>query len=569
MPFWKDELRELRGKLRGKDAPAANSDGREQNGATRTEGQIRALHPNAPLPFRDPKPFKATKPPEPSRPSEQTRSTRATAARAPEFVSMQRGKPPEPAAEPPTALKDQKASTFRPRIQQDLSFTTPEWIAAGQSLQHPEAEPGGRGAMPVRLGIDLGTAFTKVVIKAGERHVPVDWSHVTGHQIPIDRHIMPGLVARADDGNFGWGHAESAELHGNLKLPVLEETGDLACPVATIAFLALVIRYARAWLYTQSEVGRALKGRDLRWELSLGCPTRPHEKEHIVVRLRRVAQAAWAIAAEPEVREDDIIAAWDLATGQPDAPCDGLVCGPHVVPEFQAQIAGYLASSQARTGLHALIDIGAGTVDVAAFNLVIRDQVNPPTIPIFGCTVQPLGTHYLNARRHAQCGLDATWDDTSAVAESEAFAAMHGIEPGPVVALDKDFALDVAERIFRVLDATRTNNTGDPGSPAWKNGLGVFITGGGASCGVYRCAAKNAEERLRGGIVPPGGFRFIELDPHGGQNTLPSECAGRLSVALGLTEDPESIGWIMPMREIKPIEMAPRERPDRDELWGK
>jgi hypothetical protein len=569
VPFWKDELRELRGKLRGKGAPTTASDGSEHSGATRTEWQIRALHPDTPIPFGHQKPSKANKLPKPSRPSVQNRSTRPTPAQVAEPVAAPRDNPIQSATEPPTALKEQKASTFQPRISRELSLTTPAWIAVGHLLEHPEVTSGPRRASAVRLGIDLGTAFTKVVIKAGERHQPVDWSPVTGNKSPVDRHIMPGLVSRADDGTFGWGHAESAELLGNLKLPVLEETGELACPVATIAFMALVIRYARAWLYTQSEVGRILKDRDLRWELSLGCPTRPHENEHIVARLRRVAQAAWAIAAEPEVREGDIVAAWDLATGDPNFPCDGLVRGPDVVPEFQAQIAGYLASSQARAGLHALIDVGAGTVDVAAFNLVIRDQDEPPNIPIFGCTVLPLGTHYLNSHRHAQFGLDATWDDTCSVEESAAFAARYSLEPRRVDAADDDFARNVAERIFRVLDATRTNYRGDPNSPAWKDGLGVFITGGGARCDVYRRAVKNAEEQIRASIVPPGGFRFIELDPRGGQQTLSQECAGRVSVALGLTEDPESIGWIMPMREVKPIGMSPCDRPDREELWPK
>lgn len=356
-----------------------------------------------------------------------------------------------------------------------------------------------------------------------------------------------------------------------MKLPVINTEGQTTCPVATIAFLALVIRYARAWLYTQSELGPTLLQCDLKWEFNIGCPTKPHDKPEVVSRLKKIAEVAWAIAAEDAVRSCDIETAWEIGVLH-----EGLASPPSVVPEFLAQIAGYLTSSQVRNGLHALIDIGAGTVDAAGFNVVLAEpNMAPPTIPIFNSAVVPLGTHYLTDRRHRELGLDLTWDDTANVEDSPIFALRHGVERDAVERVDGAFASDVAKRIHRVLDAIRTNERGAPRSPAWRQGLGIFITGGGAHCGVYRRAIDKVEERLKGAIGLALGaqpFRFIPLDAGFSESARWFACAGRLSVAFGLTEDADNLGRIIQTGDLE-VPQRPRppepDKPDRDDLYAK
>lgn len=99
--------------------------------------------------------------------------------------------------------------------------------------------------MTVRVGVDFGTAFTKVAIRAGVDLVPVDWSAVTGDDSETGRYVVPGFVVRAPDGEFCWRRLAEADIQGNLKLPVIEMAGADECPIATVAYLALVIRYAR------------------------------------------------------------------------------------------------------------------------------------------------------------------------------------------------------------------------------------------------------------------------------------------------------------------------------------
>jgi hypothetical protein len=457
--------------------------------------------------------------------------------------------------------------SFKPRIDDGCVLNMPAWSDVGRLLQHPEHRGERATPMTVRVGVDFGTAFTKVAIRAGVDLVPIEWSVVTGDDSETGRYVLPGFVVRAPDGEFCWRRLTEADIRGNLKLPVIEMTGTYECPIATVAYLALVIRYSRAFLYRNAEIGRKLMGRTLRWELNIGCPTKPHENPKIVDVFQRVARTAWLLAAEDRLEEQDILAAWSLADSAIDLEAE-----PGVVPEFVAQIAGYLGSLQVKEGLHALIDVGAGTLDVATFNVVLQnDRASPPCIPIFFSAVSPLGTHYLRHNRHSRLGLELSWNDAVPVESSDDFGQRNGKPLDAVVAVDEKFVEQVVRCIVRVIDGTRTNVRGDPRSAAWREGLPIFVTGGGANYILYRQAIETAEQEVSLSVrqreIFSTHFRFIELNPSSG-NARQIEAGYRLNVALGLTEDAENIARVVPHRDIGPITYGTRERIDHTDLYG-
>lgn len=463
---------------------------------------------------------------------------------------------------------------FRPRIDGECSLVMPEWGDAGRSLQHPEHQGGRSTPMVVRIGVDFGTAFTKAAIRAGVDLVSVEWSAVTGDDSETGRYVVPGFVVRAPDGEFCWRCFTEADIRGNLKLPVIEMAGSDKCPIATVAYLALVIRYARAFLYRNSEVGRKLVGRSLRWELNIGCPTEPHENQKIVDVFRRIARTAWLLAAEGRLAEQDVVAAWSLADCETDLEAE-----PGVMPEFVAQIAGYLGSPHVKEGLHALIDVGAATLDVATFNVVLRnDRASPPRIPIFFSAVRPLGTHYLRHNRHSRLGLDLSWNDATPVEPAEVFSNQYARSAHEVGAVDLDFTTEVADCVAHVINSTRTNKYGVPverdqfghyprGS-VWHEGLPVFITGGGARCLPYRQAIEKVQAELKKQTGSQD-FRFFELISVPG-NVGSISAADRLSVALGLTEDAENIARVVPHYVVKESsqDRIAQERFDHTEIYG-
>ena len=140
--------------------------------------------------------------------------------------------------------KDWKESTnhFKPHTNNKTLPEMPAWGEIGKSLQHPAYQGDGID-MIVRIGIDFGSAFTKVAIRAGVDLVLVGWTAVTGGTTDTGRHILPGLVVRLPDGEYCWRRINNADVRGNLKLPLIDETATRnECPADTIAYLALVIR---------------------------------------------------------------------------------------------------------------------------------------------------------------------------------------------------------------------------------------------------------------------------------------------------------------------------------------
>lgn len=539
MKNWKDQLRDIKSALRGS-----------------TRGKERGDEPPK-IEFEPPPAWLANDHSIPKKPPARNPVQKSAASVAAGASADKESAPPSVLPPPP----------FKPRIDESCSLNMPEWSDAGRSLQHPEHQGERSTPMAVRVGVDFGTAFTKVAIRAGVDLVPVEWSAVTGDDSEMGRYVIPGVVVRAPDGEFCWRRVTEADIRGNLKLPVIEMAGSDECPVAAVAYLALVIRYSRAFLYRNAEIGRKLVGRSLRWELSIGCPTEPHENPKVVDVFQRIARTAWLLAAEDRFVEQDVVAAWTLADSAIDLEAE-----PAVVPEFVAQIAGYLGSPQVKGGLHALIDVGAATLDVATFNVVLQnDRASPPHVPIFFSAVRPLGTHYLRHNRHARLGLDLSWNDAEPVESPDDFGQRNGKPLDEVVKADEEFVGQVVRCIIGVIEGTRTNGRGDPHSAAWREGLPIFVTGGGANCTLYRQAIEVVQREviLRLSQRPGSSthFRLIELNPTWG-NAQRIEAGGRLTVALGLTEDAENIARVVPHSDIEPITYGTPERVDHTDLYG-
>lgn len=253
------------------------------------------------------------------------------------------------------------------------------------------------------LGLDFGTSSAKVVI--GDRAAGIAFAVPFMSCEGIDQYLLPCRI-RENKGVFSL--HKGNQIHRNLKLSLLAEGNIDEAQKCVVAFLALVIRHARAWLF--SEKAEIYEGTQIVWKMVIGIPSENiHEMDYlksaIVQRFLLVARAAWVLAGEKSIvinrklTELSISRTTQIGGGDPiemlleDVEID-------VVPELSAQIYGFLKSNQFdRRGnnIFVVVDIGAGTVDSALFKVdVARGKWN---FEFYTNYVQPLGVMNLHRTR--------------------------------------------------------------------------------------------------------------------------------------------------------------------------
>lgn len=234
------------------------------------------------------------------------------------------------------------------------------------------------GASDLILGLDFGTSSVKAVIRdhLGNIALPVMFT-----QDAVHPYLLPSRVWQTGE-TYSLDSGETAVR--DLKLALLNSGS--ASPVAeledAIAFLALVIRHCRGWLF-DNYGGRY--GKDmLTWRINLGLPARSYEDEKHVRLFRRLAWAAGNCAADPSpVITRELVGRYRslskaVIEGVPENPdAEFTLKDVDVVPEIAAQVFGFVESSRWNwrdNPMMIMVDVGAGTVDAAFFSVVQNNR---------------------------------------------------------------------------------------------------------------------------------------------------------------------------------------------------
>lgn len=454
------------------------------------------------------------------------------------------------------------ASNSHSKIDSHISnqdtFKRPDpWVEAGRNL---ELGTPGKAIRAITIGIDFGTAFTKASVGMVGKVFIVNWF---GAKKGNDEFVLPGLFSVLGNGHCVLGHAPSAKsILKELKQPFLSNNPSELDIAKAAVFLSLVIRYIRAWVY-QHHASLVMDKR-LVWSLNLGIPSKPYENQNLQNIYKNLALIAWRLSyqSKPITLTTALHAVADLTIAQKDK-----LEAIDIIPEFVAQIASYIRSPQRQMDLHMLMDIGAGTVDVATFNVWQRDGED--IFPIFSSMVEPLGTHYLMQKR---LGLITTgkisknWDDFSPVISATAFSKQFGTRQTRIDACDDEHANQVAVVIKHVLHETRLRRY--PGSRKWESGIRLFFCGGGSSCEVFSLALDKAATLNKVSISKTLLPIPMNIEAKG---LLPKDYH-RVAVAYGLGLYAADLGKIIPVADvpdITPAEQTFRARIDRDDIYAK
>lgn len=439
-------------------------------------------------------------------------------------------------------------------------FKNPDcWVFQGSETQSVSSSTG-RG-IDVVIGLDFGTSYTKAAVGFMDKIFPVTWEGVSKCE---PAYLLPSEYTVMEDGHLYIGQyvsATSKELRSDLKLPFINPAVSSASIATASLFLALVLRYIRAWVYQHH--GTKLASAKIRWQLNIGSPSNGLEKKSLETAYRKLAATAWVQSQSENLNRAASCLTGDWQEGQILKDLTDL----QIRPEFVAQMAGYMQSPQKQKGLHALIDVGGGTLDIVTF--IVHKVEDEDTFPFLVPEVHPLGTHGLIQNRLVGGPVAATpnaIDELQPIASPADFARTAGIEVPHVNKRDQIFVDEVSNVIRSVLEVTRSRRYRL--SDAWASGVRTFFTGGGSNVDLYSQATQSARASNAEGLMlmplPP----HPKLDGFAGND----EEYQRISVACGLAQDSFTLGRVVPAIEVeddRPSIAASRERQDRDDLYPK
>lgn len=258
---------------------------------------------------------------------------------------------------------------------------------------------GDADVREVVIGLDFGTSSVKVVV--GDPSADIAYVVPFSNDDGIDRYLLPSRLWQTDDQfSLLGGNA----VHRDLKLSLLHDNNPEDIERAT-AFLALVIRHARGWLF--SEHAETYSNTKIVWTLVLGIPAANYsENPALVDKFWLTAKAAWLAAGndKEEMFIGSITQAVSRARELLDegvSKCESEKVEVDVVPELSAQICGFCVSQnfdRDAENIFMTVDVGAGTVDSSLFQ-VRKGEPGKWDFEFFTNHVQQYGVTNLHRNR--------------------------------------------------------------------------------------------------------------------------------------------------------------------------
>ena len=381
----------------------------------------------------------------------------------------------------------------------------------------PQANP-----IDLCMGIDFGTAFTKVVIRAP--HMPegdkkayaVDFGKRA--DAPNDSScLLPTAMWVGENGACSLAKLSGGKRHSRLKVGVMDprEKSEENFALAA-AYLALVIQKSRrfAGIRMPRWFGLSEATAKLIWDYNVGIPAET-ARGKIADDYTRIVNAALVLS---ESRKKITLKAAERMLDR-----IGGDASVSLVPEVIAQAYGYVRmSGETGEGIHILADVGAWTLDICSF---VSHQILDDRLDLQVASVNPKGCLHLHQAR-----LNAIWREVSLGVGSvmpDQFRALPPQEEywrrvaekltgvaGAVRRADVEFCDDCA----RIVKSVITSAVRQMRKMVEEKGtLPVIICGGGSEIPLYRNAIQRGWGEARKALWQEGfrepGFEIRPMPP--------------------------------------------------------
>lgn len=420
----------------------------------------------------------------------------------------------------------------------------------------------------VVIGLDFGTSCSKVVLQspyfADRRAMLVPFGDL-GH--PVNRHLLPTKLYHDRYGNCSLATDMNSLCTSGIKLRLLqnpdigESLSDFAMTPRTlaIAYIALVLRHARQWfLTTQSKIYGHYR---IRWHLNIGMPSPGYDDHDRRELFRSIAMDAWRFSLG--AGSVSLPRIWQYFSGKwksndkLDIECDAI----NVMPEIIAEVLGYAKSNLRENGLHVLIDIGAGTIDISGF--ILHNQEGEDRYSFLTSDLDHLGAYHCHLERvqrikecvtrwfsHLAGRQDLVMPVTTSL--SEYFPRLDDFGADAEKDILEEFHKRCWSLFNRTLKSLRKDR--DPNSEKWKTGLPIFLCGGGKSLSIYDRVLGDLNDFWKKSMATRG-FKILDLPKPVNfvANSFDGQLYDRFAVAYGLSHPYYDVGEIRPPANIENV----------------
>jgi len=435
------------------------------------------------------------------------------------------------------------------------------------------------------IGFDFGTSSSKLVFRDSARQtayaVPFGALSCEGNSylIPTNIFVSAEGTLSLSTGGHSYNNIKSHLInnYGQHIFSISKYSHAITAKELATAYMALVIRFARAWFLQHNEA--IYRKTHIHWHINMGIPSKNYDDMLMIKVFRSIEMAAWRLSRSKmaititEVKKIFAEAERHIETNGANIDTkknDSLWRHPdyaHTHPEVIMEVVGYVRSPLRTKGLHLLVDVGASTLDVATF--IVHSKEGEDCYPLLKTDVKSYGTMELHKRRIESLKNN----NPSSMERLQQISDINPTSPLPDLSyyempfgtnelskIDDDFFKECYRIVGEVIRNTLLHR--DPNSNAWKRGLPVFICGGGGRLSTYRKTIENLGSKISISRKNFKGFSIKNIPKPDQLDApdLPLQEYDRLAVAYGLSFTSDEIGEVVRESQVSDVHKKDRTR---------